>query len=340
MSAIIAASLETSIADSIKRGADLQYQERSWGFDRSKYANASEIDTCIRKQVYAKQHPDQEEDRGRGYANRGHAIEEWAIRCMISANVPIKYALASQVSLQDEATKISATPDGIFDWGDVWEPFDVKSIDPRTNKKNLPKKKHVTQLQIGMALINKYIKPDGVKLSKGRLIYIDASDFDDIIEFEVEIDEGILEAKKKRASKILRTKNIDNLDREGRTQGGRECDRECGFKALCGVSMEKATSRKRANRSSNLDASAQQYMDLKDKMASDKAIQDEVKETIKQELKSRGKSKVIVGDIEIDLQQTAGRESLDKKAMKADGIDLDPYTKTGKPSERLVVQRV
>jgi hypothetical protein len=335
-----------SITDQIKRGADTLHDSIDWGFDRSKWANASEIATCIRKQWYGKNMPDKAEDRGRGYANRGHNIERWAIECMVADNVPIRYALGDQVSLQDKAAKISATGDGILDYGDgVWTPIDVKSIDPRTNKKNLPKPHHVTQLKISMALINDQLKPKGTKMSKGLLIYIDASDYDDILEFEIDMDENILADQQKRAAKLLRTRKPEMLDREGKTRGGKECRTECDFKDVCGVTGDSADdrllgSRKRANRSSGLDASAQQYMEIKDKIASDTAVLDEVKEAIKQELGKRKENKIVVGDIEVDLQQVAGRSSFDKKAAEKDGIDLSPYTKIGKPSERLTVKRV
>lgn len=326
-------------ADSIRRGANLLHDSIVWGFDRSKYANASEMDTCIRKQWYGKNKPKAEEDRGRGYANRGYNIERWAIECMVAANMPVRFVLEEQVSLQDKERKISATGDGVLDWGDTWEPFDIKSIDPRMNKANLPKPHHVTQLKISMALINDQLKPDGVKMSHGFLYYVDASDYDKIEEFKIELDEGILEDRAKRAKKLLTTRNVAGLDREGRTRGGKECRTECGFKEICGVVLdgEEATTKKRANRGSSLDASAQQYMDLKTQMVSLKGVQDEVKETIKQELKKRDKTNVMVGDISVVLK-TQTKTSLDKKAMIADGIDVPSYEKTGAPFEVLTVK--
>ena len=124
-----------------------------------------------------------------------------------------------QVSLQDEDRKLSATPDGVIAYEDHWEGFECKSIDPRTNKSKLPKPEHVTQFKIAMALLNNHMKPEGVAFSYGWLVYIDASNYDDILEFKVHMDEGILDKYARKADRVFRTKSASTLDREGRKNG-------------------------------------------------------------------------------------------------------------------------
>ena len=60
-------------------------------------------------------------------------------------------------------------------------------------------------------------------------------------------------------------------------------------------------------------------------------------ETIKRELAARNASTLVVGNHKVELASVAGRTTVDWKAAEKAGIDLDPYKKTGQPSERLTV---
>ena len=179
-----------------------------------------------------------------------------------------------------------------------------------------------------------------MKLSRGLLIYIDASNYDDITQHVIPYDEGILDRMAKRAKKILNTKDVASLDREGQRSGGKECRTMCSFRATCGVTSETASSRKRANRGSNMDTAAIRYMEIKDKLDAMKAEQANLKEDIKNELPARKVTKAIVGNIEVSLSISKGRASLDRKAVKAAGIDLSPFETVGLSSERLTLKRV
>ena len=114
----------------------------------------------------------------------------------------------------------------------------------------------------------------------------------------------------------------------------------CPFKSACGVSSEDASSRKRANRGSNMDKAAVRYMDIKDSIDTLKVEQDGLKEDIKNELHARKVNKGVVGNIEVSLAIAKGRASLDKKAVKAAGIDLSPFETVGPSSERLTLKRI
>ncbi len=53
-----------------------------------------------------------------------------------------------------------------------------------------------------------------------------------------------------------------------------------------------------------------------------------------------GQGAVVVGDYQFDCTQQAGRKTLDKKAMEADGIDLEPYYKVGAPFTKLNIKEI
>ncbi len=53
-----------------------------------------------------------------------------------------------------------------------------------------------------------------------------------------------------------------------------------------------------------------------------------------------GVGKVIAGNFELSVTISKGRTTYDYKAMKADGIDLTPYEKTGAPYSTLKIARV
>jgi len=112
----------------------------------------------------------------------------------------------------------------------------------------------------------------------------------------------------------------------------------CPFRETCGVHLE-AGQPKRANRSSNFDVAALRYMELKDLEDAIKTEKAGLSEDIKRGLRQRGTNKAVVGGINVTLSVTKGRASLDRKAVKAAGIDLSPFETTGNPSERLLVDR-
>tara|TARA_R110002126_G_scaffold37970_1_gene113848 strand:+ start:150 stop:1136 length:987 start_codon:yes stop_codon:yes gene_type:complete len=310
--------------------------EDRWSFDRTKYLNSSEADNCIRQLWYAK-HGTPEEPQEWGYAWRGRMAEEYVVRALNARNdCDLDAVGAGQMSWQDEKRKLSATPDGEYSFEEgPWRGLEVKSIDPRTNRNNLPKPAHITQFRIAMALRNQ--RRDLPPLEKGDLLYIDASNYNDIISFEVDVaTPAMLDQYAKKAQRVFRTKSADVLDREGKKTG--DC-KYCPFKAACGVVLDDTVSgRQRVRRGSNLDAAAREYVEIKDAQDAGDARLKVLREDIISGLDSR--PKVIVGNIEVTLAAAKGRETLDKKAVAAAGIDLSPYTKVGAPSSRLNVKRI
>jgi hypothetical protein len=180
-----------------------------------------------------------------------------------------------------------------------------------------------------MALVN---QETDYTVKQGRLLYMDASNFNAIQEFKIGVDDGILDSYAKKAKRVFSAPSADGLDREGKRDGG--C-KFCSFTEVCGVS---AAPRKRVT--GGASGSAVRYVAIKDQMDTLKAEQDSLKEDLKGELALRGTDKLIAGDIEVSIKQAKGRASLNRKAVAAAGIDLSPYETVGVPSERLTVQRI
>lgn len=329
---------------SVMRGMDVV--EARDGLDhveRAKWLNASEAGTCIRKQWYAAHQPETADRDERGYARRGHAGEVYMVNALRAANVPLLFAGEDQVNLQDPSSRSSGTPDGVLDWDKAWEPLDLKTKDPRFNMSNLPKTHHVVQMKINMELIRKHLLPDGVALKGGWLIYMDASNFDDITQFWIEAEPGFLEAyAEKRARKKLRTKNVDRLDREGKTAGGKECRNECDFRIVCGVTEVEASPRRRGNRGSKFEGIVMDYADADTKEKAGKDRKTELKEMILAELKRKKTDEIVVGDFTVSVTRRAS-SSFDKKgafaAAEKKGLDLSAFNKPGAGSVSLSVKR-
>jgi hypothetical protein len=320
-------------------------EARSDQFDeehRRSYMNASEADTCIRKQWYSKHQPELATEQSWGYARRGRGIEAYMVASLRAANVDLRLADREQESVYSDKHKISATPDGVIvdHENEMLIGVEFKSLDPRANRGTLPKKAHLTQLQIGMALLDLVKEDIGLPdwpWSHGLVVYTDASNWDDIEEFRVPYREATLDDLADRAAKILCTRNPSRLPREGRLAGGYECKTQCPFKDACGVDVPDDRAA-RGNRGSRLDDWVARYMNAKAQQDDIKAQQDEAAEHIKEELRARNVTSIGVGDRHVTLTRVAGRRNLDRKLVEAAGIDLTPYEKIGAPSERLVVK--
>lgn len=321
------------IKESIERGATLLEESHAFNIDRTKYMTSSEADSCIRKQWYSKHSPEAAAAQQWGYARRGRAVERYVVEALRAANFPLHYAGDEQTSFADEETKISATPDGLIVFDDESYGLEIKSIDPRTNRKNLPRPAHVTQLKIAMALMAKKGGHDNI--TKGLLVYVDASNFDDIVQVEIPAEPKILERMADRAKRILTARSADNLDREGKINN--DC-RYCAFTKICGVDISDESGKRRANRGSNLHGLVESFLDIKTLEAEQKTQKAELSEDIKSELKKRDTTELTIGGAHVALQSVKGRISLDKKAVAAAGIDLSSFEKTSAASERLIVE--
>jgi hypothetical protein len=327
------------LTSTILEGADeLDRRDAFDEADRRAYMNASEAMQCIRKQWYMKFTEVPEQDWG--YARRGKVIEAWNVSCLLAAGVDLRLSGGGQETIYSDKHRISATPDGVIVTNEGIYGVEFKSIDPRTNRSNLPKKGQVEQLQIGMALVD-MIKdelglPD-VAFLGGYLHYTDASNLNDQTQVFVRFDPGILDKVKPRADRLFAAKTADALAREGRLDGGHEC-RMCAFTGPCGVDGAKADTGSQRASGTRLSRAVTAYLDGQAMEASGREQKTAAADKIKAAMKNAGKTMDEVDGHIITYTKVAGRKTLDRKAVEAAGIDLTPFEKTGAPSERLVVK--
>ena len=318
------------IKAAIDRGRTALEARRDWGFDRSQYLNSSEAARCIRWLWYDKNTPEQAEPQSWGFARRGSHGEEYVVASLRATNeVSVSMCGNDQQSLRDDKRRLSATPDGVIRFADGPDMgLEIKTIDPRTNVSRLPKAEHVVQFQIAMALIN---EQTSYTLSSGLLVYMDASNYDNVYEFTIPADASILDRYAKKASKLFSAGSAERLDREGRRSNG--CT-YCPFKKVCGVPESRGYSAPAAG----VGDVAFRLVAVQDDIERLSREKDDLKETLRGQL--AGPGKVIIGDVEVTLSLVKGRASLDRQAVAAAGIDLSPFEKVGSPSERLTVNRL
>jgi len=319
----------------VLHGAQALDDDEGFGIDRSKYMNASSAASCIRKQWFERNLPPVEQDWG--FARRGKQGELYLVDCLLASGAELAYCGGDQVSIVSEEHRISATPDGYIMTDDGWVALEFKTIDPRTNRNYLPREDHLTQLRIGMELAHLQ-DDDFPKPIAGMLVYMDASNYNDIIEFDVDRDRDILDRLAPRANKMLSANTVGRLDREGKRDGQCKKYGGCPFAEQCGIEIEGEATVSRSNRGSGLDAAVQAYVLAKGDEQAAKARKDNAAETIKAEMSARNASHLMVGNHRVELALIAGRRSYDWKQMEKAGIDLSPFMKVGKASERLTIE--
>lgn len=335
------------LRDAILTGADA-IDARS-AFDpaeRAAYMNASEALTCIRKQWYAKNGiaPDGPQDWG--YARRGKHGERYMVECLKAANIPTLFTGEDQEQVLDDELQISCTPDGLVDGdalgiGPGWVACEFKTIDPRTNISNLPREEHVRQVQIAAAMIERaaaeFPELGGRPIIGCRLVYMNASNFNEIHEFPVPLKPRILDQLKGRASRLLKATSASRLPREGKEAGGSECRQRCSYNGACGV--DGAGTSTAQGRSGGADVGQQVGTYLMAKAAEDeaKARKAEAAELIKAALKKAGVSRVEIDGHTAALTVKAGSVSYAKVVKDhCPDVDLEPYR--GDPVETLTVK--
>ena len=320
------------LKSAILRGADVIDARKTWSVDRSKYLTASEALSCVRKQWFSKHEPSTA-PQDWGFARRGTHGEKYVVEALRASGLELMLAGEDQESVADEDLRISATPDGVlFNASGAHIALEIKTIDPRTNRANLPRREHLVQIQIGMELLRKH---RGLDIESGLIVYMDASNFNQLDVYLVARNPHLLDDMALRAGQVLRTRNVDRLDREGRATGA--C-KTCPYADRCGVDLTEVKAFTRSNRGSQLDAIVQRYVEIKETQDELSEEKDKIAEEIKEELRKRNTSSTVCGDVEIELASVAGRSSLDQKAMEKAGIDLAPFKKIGLPSERLTVK--
>lgn len=338
-----------NLGDAIRKGADnIDARDAFDPADRAAYLNASEAMTCIRKQWYAKNGIATDGPENWGYARRGKHGEVYMVDRLRAANVPLLFAGEDeQVQIQDDELQISCTPDGLaegeyFDEVECWLGLEFKTIDPRTNRQNLPKEENVRQLQIAMEMFDhardEFPELGEREIKHGILIYMDASNYDDTIEFKVPRKPKVLEQLKGRANRVLKATSASRLAREGKERGGHECRQRCNFTGVCGVDGAATTTGQGRKGAGSMPQQREKYMNAKRMEEQAKAEKTEAGEQIKALLKQAGTSKADVeGGGSVSLSPRAGSVAYAKVVKEhLPDLDLEPYR--GAPSETLTVK--
>lgn len=200
--------------------------------DRRNYVTASEIGKCARQVFFEKQamragkySPDEgttKPAKGYGFFERGHTIEAWFVENLargLKASVPLMFAGKYQRSFV--RGKQSGTPDGAFYLGsERFQTLEVKSIDPRKKVSTLPQLEHVWQCTQNADLLEHSLN----RVCAGSLlVYINASDYEDINTFELSFDHALADKLEKRAVMIMAATSAEQLEPEGVAKNA------CGF---------------------------------------------------------------------------------------------------------------
>jgi hypothetical protein len=336
-----------SFKSAILKGADAIDARKTFDpKERAQYLNGSEAMTCIRKQWYIKNEAKEDGPQDWGYARRGMHAEDYMVSRLQAANIPLLFTGKDQVGIRDDELHISCTPDGLAGAQAMghkeagWIGAEFKSMDPRTNRDYLPKPEHVVQLQIGMAMLEKFRdefpEMGADPILHGTLVYIDASNFNDIEEFHVKLAPKILDRIAPRAKRVLNATSAARLPREGvETRNKSECKQRCAFNKVCGVDGASTTTGQGKVGAASLRTQITDYLLGKKTEATGKAQKDAAGEQIKSILQKNPHA--VVDGHQVKLSSKAGSVSYATVVKEhLPNLDLEPYR--GNSSETLTVK--
>lgn len=335
--------------------------QKSWAHDRSKSVGASEVFGCIRKAWFGKRGaefgyaPDPDYVQSWGATKRGDLIENHLVVPAVTHGLSVQAPKARLLFAgEDQETivqsRASATPDGLivgvarhalarYGVDDIESDcfnLEIKSVDPRVNLQE-EKAIHRGQVQMQMGLIR---ETTSYRPNYAIILYVDASFHDVISPFVVKYDEKVYLAGKKRAENVFQIDDPKKLAPEGKYD--QSCD-YCPFKQACAMVTFASVPPKEEGKKLPIDndpafaSLIEEYKKLKKK--SDDASHDfEVaKQAVKEALAQKGKSRVWGENFKVSWTTQAGRKTLDRDAMIADGIDLSKYEKEGAGFDKLVI---
>lgn len=341
--------------------------QRVFSVDRAKTLGASETFACLRRSWFVKfgekvGFVKDEDDQSWGATERGNIIENsFVVPAMRSSGLELYMVGEDQETLVDGLN--SATPDGLIAGlpANALEKYgipdiksdcillEIKSIDPRVSLDE-EKTIHHGQVQMQMGIVRAQTK---YKPCFAVIIYVDASFLDVIYPFVVEFDERKYKSGKIRADILFNKVGLEGSPGEITPEGklSDEC-RYCPWKGAC--SAVTANLVPTTDDSKNVDESTlNQMLDLIHEQKDAKKLADEalaVKESINQRIKDllvANKTKrmrslpVAKGSNQptwsVSWSSLDGKETFDKDAALADGVDIPKYMKTGNPYDRLTV---
>lgn len=294
---------------------------------------------------------------GWGAGQRGHSSEAWNVEKLMTVapeGWELEFAAENQVSLVNMELRVSGTPDGLLlppedhpesDQGVLLE---FKGFDPRSNVANFPKPAHVAQVNVNMALLN---TQTSVKVNEAILLYTDAADYEHTHEFRIKYDGGesfAMAAVKARA--IFETSkspehHVASLPAQG-IKDMTGCCQYCAFTAHCSKLLSeqkdkdaekvKMGGKEKPKLAAFTGTKAKRsvisrFIDLKKRESDVKAGLAALDEEVRQTVFNEPDHTLHHNGATLTVTETPGRVSIDKKKMKADGIDVSAYEKVGKP---------
>ena len=227
-----------SLIDLIKEGVQSRPPDLWPAFDgtmldRSKFMTSSEAGNCERQIWFDKNEPVTRKPNSHewGFWERGHNVEAWVVAQLIASAGAVKYTHLGKDQRSFYSGRQSGTPDGLaYPSGGEWN-VEIKSIDPRTNTKNLPKPNNILQCMQNMDLVSECLDTD---IMGSKLVYVNASDYTKMYEWTVFPDGDTVSSKgvitehtgltlkdlEAKAHKIFDAKSAEEMKPEGIYNGG------------------------------------------------------------------------------------------------------------------------
>lgn len=319
--------------------------QRQFTHDRTKSIGASEIGQCARKLWFLKHGAKDEDHVDRwGASERGNLIEALWTRAMRehAGRGKLHFAGHYQRTFFDDASPLSATPDGVLELDERDYLLECKSIDPRARIESI-RPEHEAQVIVGMGLVDlctRYSPHEAI------VSYIDASFLDEVREFRVTFDRQVFANLRERAKAIMAANDADRIRPEGVIAGGQECE-YCAFVKQCSAMRSAAVPAREAG-----DLSVEQHQLLlrlaKERAHHAAAIEEmernkrSCEQAIKDILRDAETRRVDTPDMRVIWSALKGRPSWDWPKLRAAaakaGLDLAPFETTGNPSDRLDVR--
>lgn len=345
--------------------------QKTWKQDRRLTVGASECFGCIRKTWFTKRGhefdiaPDETYEENWGAMERGNIIENHFIvpgveEGLRRRGLELIMAGDGQDTILDDIH--SATLDGLiidptgaplprdllayYDIPDIGVQdsvvLEMKSFDPRLTL-NHEKAVHRGQTQMQMGLIRE--KTD-YKPEMAVLMYINASWLSDMRIFVIPYEDEVYRIGRERNDKVFGLDDAGMFAAEGKMDG---LCAYCNFQGACQkITEARVPTARKALTKKEVAAQDTEFVDsLTPLVLQRNAVNDDLKqaktkleglnEEIRQALISEGTSRAVGDNWKVTYTAQAGRKTLSKHLMEADGIDPEKYMQEGGSFEKLTV---
>ena len=345
--------------------------QKTWKQDRRLTVGASECFGCIRKTWFTKRGqefditPDETYEEDWGAMERGNIIENHFIvpgveKGLRRRGLELIMAGDGQDTILDGIH--SATLDGLiidptganlprdllayYGIEDIGEQdsvvLEMKSFDPRLTL-NHEKAVHRGQTQMQMGLIR---EKTNYKPEMAVLMYINASWLSDMRIFVIPYEDEVYRIGRERNDKVFGLDDAGMFAAEGKMDG---LCAYCNFREACQkVTEARVPNACKALTKKEVTDQDTEFVDrLTPLVLQRNAVNDDLKvaklklenlnEEIRQALISEGTPRAVGDNWKVTYTAQAGRKTLSKHLMEADGIDPEKYMKEGGSFEKLTV---